>query len=166
MQRSMIIKSIFIFSFFLSSGLNVLAQREFTWTDTSFQIGSRRIINLRYDLDGPCTVVPCYDFMENRFIYDTLVSFLKDHPMLKIEISSHLDYGKDKTINDDWSKLKTDSMKGILVSKGITADRIAAVGYGNKKQIVSEEQIEGTDKKSQWTARYKNTRIEIVITDF
>lgn len=143
-----------------------MAQQTFLWSDTTFQIGSSRIINLRYDLDGPCSVAPCYDFMENRLIYDTLVTFLKDHPKLKIEISSHLDLGKKMTSNDDWSQLKADSTKAILVSKGINPEQIVAVGYGNKRQIVSEEEIEKIEIKSQWIARYQNTRIEIIIKEF
>lgn len=149
---------------FLLFGQQSRGQSTFNWTDTTFLVSAKRTINILYDIDGPCSVNPCYESRDNHFAYDTLINFLKTHPSIKIEIASHLDFGKDISINFNWSQRKADYMKEVLIEKGgISADRIIAIGYGNKKQIITEEKIAPLDKYEQEMARKMNTRIEIII---
>ncbi len=134
----------------------------FNWNDSTLKINSRRTINITYTLDGPCTVEPCYETNDNHFVYDTLIDFLRGHPTIKIEIASYNDLFGSK-MKEFRSQGNADGMKQILISKGISGNRIIAVGYGNKNQIVPEDQIGKLPKQEQWKARRKNTRFEIVI---
>jgi antitoxin component YwqK of YwqJK toxin-antitoxin module len=143
----------------------------FNWSDTSFIDYSKRIINITYLLDGPCTVQPCYESRDNHFVYDTLVRFLKTHPSIEIEIASHFNRGGNHRnsegvlMSDDWSKLKANYMKQVLVEKGIPSDQIIAIGYGNIVPILSEQEIKKLPKDKQDYIRFKNTRIEIIIIE-
>ena len=143
----------------------------FNWSDTSFIDYSKRIINITYLLDGPCTVQPCYESRDNHFVYDTLVRFLKTHHSIEIEIASHFNRGGNHRnsegvlMSDDWSKLKANYMKQVLVEKGIPSDQIIAIGYGNIVPILSEQEIKKLPKDKQDYIRFKNTRIEIIIIE-
>jgi antitoxin component YwqK of YwqJK toxin-antitoxin module len=136
----------------------------FNWTDTILRPYSKKIVNMQYELDGPCTVAPCYEARDNHFIYDTLIAFLKAHTSIEIEIASYFNRGNNY-ISDDWSKLKANYMKQLLVEKGINADQIIAVGYGNRNPILSEQEIKKLPKSEQPHASFKNTRIEIIIIE-
>jgi outer membrane protein OmpA-like peptidoglycan-associated protein len=84
---------------------------------------------------------------------DSIVEYMTHKTSARIEISGHTDnVGKKKT-NLKLSQRRADAVKKYLVSKGIDASRIDAVGYGDAKPIASNDTKEG---------RQKNRRIEAV----
>jgi outer membrane protein OmpA-like peptidoglycan-associated protein len=62
-------------------------------------------------------------------ILDSLVYLLKTYP-IKIELSSHTDCRGDDAYNDRLSQKRAESVVSYMVSKGISASRIVAKGYG------------------------------------
>ena len=62
-----------------------------------------------------------------------LVAHLKSHKDLKIELSSYTDSRGRKTYNQLLSERRSKSVKNYLISKGIDASRIKAIGYGETK---------------------------------
>lgn len=64
-----------------------------------------------------------------------LVQFLKEHPLVKIELSSHTDCRSSNEYNQVLSQNRANASKEYLVSMGVASDRIAAVGYGETKLL-------------------------------
>lgn len=79
-----------------------------------------------------------YDFDKADILPDAekdlqfLVDLMNKYPDMKIELSSHTDAQGRDDYNEKLSQRRADSAKAWMVAKGIVADRIVAVGYGEK----------------------------------
>ncbi len=90
-------------------------------------------------------------------VLDAAVKVLKDYPDLKLEIGGHTDDVGDAESNKQLSQERAQAVKDYMIVKGIAAERVRAVGYGQEKPL-----IERKSKK----ARAKNRRVEFqLITD-
>lgn len=88
---------------------------------------------------------------------DNLVDFLQKNPNLKIEIGGHTDNVGNPENNQKLSESRAKSVVDYLASKGISADRIAFKGYGDKEPVATND-----DEKD---GRELNRRIEMKILD-
>lgn len=80
--------------------------------------------NIYYDLDK-------YDIRPDAAIgLDKLVSIMQDNPAISIELSSHTDSRADDKYNMTLSQRRAESAVNYIISKGVSADRITAKGYG------------------------------------
>jgi outer membrane protein OmpA-like peptidoglycan-associated protein len=79
------------------------------------------------------------------------VKVLKEYPDLRIEISGHTSSEGVPAKNLKLSQDRADSVKAYLVSAGIAADRVTAVGFGSDKPIADNKTNKG---------RQQNRRIE------
>jgi len=78
---------------------------------------------------------------------DKVVDFLVDHPNIRLIISGHTDGSGDPDANLKLSQERADAIKAYIIDKGkIDGERIDAIGYGNQKPIVQQENTE-SDKK-------------------
>lgn len=79
-----------------------------------------------------------YDFDKADILPDAekdlqfLVNLMNQYPDMKIELSSHTDAQGRDDYNEKLSQRRADSAKTWMMAKGIAADRIVAVGYGEK----------------------------------
>ncbi len=79
-----------------------------------------------------------YDFDKADILPDAekdlqfLVDLMNRYPDMKIELSSHTDAQGRDDYNERLSQRRADSAKTWMVAKGIAADRIVAVGSGEK----------------------------------
>lgn len=93
-------------------------------------------------------------------ILQPLIRLMKRYPGIHIEIESHTDIRGNKTYNRNLSQKRATSTKEYLVSQGIEASRIEAVGYGESKPIIkcatedacSEEEHE-VNRRSKFTIK-------------
>lgn len=90
-----------------------------------------------------------------------LYTFMKNSPKTKIEFRAHTDDQGDDDFNLRLSQSRANAVKDYLVSKGIDAGRINAVGYGEYKPIAPNILPDGSDNPK---GRQKNRRIEVKIT--
>ena len=74
---------------------------------------------------------------------DELVQLLNDNPTVKIEISGHTDNIGKPSDNLALSNNRAKSVVSYLISKGITASRLVAKGYGETKPIATNSNEEG-----------------------
>jgi OOP family OmpA-OmpF porin len=88
---------------------------------------------------------------------DLVVSFLKENPKIKIELSGHTDNRGVHADNIRLSQQRVNTVKNYLVSKGIDAKRITGKGYGGTKPIASNDSEE---------TRKMNRRVEFIIKKF
>jgi outer membrane protein OmpA-like peptidoglycan-associated protein len=86
---------------------------------------------------------------------NSLARTLQNNPGMKIEIRGHTDNVGDAVSNQLLSENRAKSVFIYLTGKGITADRIAYKGFGEKQPLGSNDTEEG---------RKQNRRTEFVIT--
>lgn len=89
----------------------------------------------------------------------SLVQYLKDHPLLKIEISAH---SRIATVAQ--TKIWADNIKNYLVENGVEMYRIETVGKGKSELLILESNYQKTNNIQEKNKMdIINTRIEIKI---
>lgn len=86
---------------------------------------------------------------------DKLVKTLNLNPKMKIEIMGHTDNNGDPRLNLNLSHFRATVVSNYLFNKGISANRIKAIGIGQEEPIAPNDTEEN---------RIKNRRVEFVIT--
>ena len=75
---------------------------------------------------------------------DKLVAYMVKYPSVKVELGAHTDSRGSDNYNQELSERRAQAAAAYIVSKGISADRLVAVGYGERKlkiaNAVTEEQ--------------------------
>jgi OOP family OmpA-OmpF porin len=66
---------------------------------------------------------------------DRLAEVLKEHPTIRLEVSSHTDSRAPSTYNMRLSRKRADAAVAYLVKQGISPNRLVAVGYGDTKLL-------------------------------
>lgn len=93
---------------------------------------------------------------------DRLVGLMQQFASMTIELSSHTDSRGTDKYNDELSSNRAKSAKEYLVRKGIAADRINAIGYGeNRLQNNCKDGADCSEFEHQ-----SNRRTEVLITAF
>ncbi|MBI9070027.1 MAG: OmpA family protein [Melioribacteraceae bacterium] len=98
-----------------------------------------------------------YDLTSNaKKTLNQTAELLGKHSDVKVEIQGHTDSSGDADKNLELSTKRALSVKEYLTSKGINADRMKAVGYGETNPMVSNKTSNG---------RAQNRRIEFKIVN-
>lgn len=84
---------------------------------------------------------------------DYLVVILNRYNATNLQIGGHTDNVGGDIYNIDLSKLRAESVKTYLISKGITETRLTALGFGDGKPIANNKTAQG---------RAKNRRVELI----
>ena len=74
---------------------------------------------------------------------ERLVSLLNENPTMELEISGHTDNVGSADLNKKLSQERANSVVNYLVSKGIDAKRLKAIGYGMNKPVSTNDTDEG-----------------------
>ncbi|MAT40309.1 MAG: flagellar motor protein MotB [Ectothiorhodospiraceae bacterium] len=91
---------------------------------------------------------------ESKAELDRLTTFMENNATMQIEIAGHTDsVGTDK-YNIELSQNRAQAVVDYLISRGIGAERLKAVGYGEAKPIAPNMTEEG---------RQRNRRVEFTI---
>ncbi len=78
---------------------------------------------------------------ESMVSLDKLVETLNDNPKVTIELMSHTDSRDTEEYNQNLSQQRAQVVVDYLIQKGIAADRLTAVGYGESSPKVVDQQI-------------------------
>jgi outer membrane protein OmpA-like peptidoglycan-associated protein len=92
---------------------------------------------------------------ESKVELDKVVAFLKANPNAEIELSGHTSSEGERTYNRSLSYKRVSACKEYIVTKGSTADRIIAIGFGPDRPVASNDTEAG---------RAQNRRVEMRIT--
>src|SRR5690606_24299675 len=85
---------------------------------------------------------------------DKIAAFLNSDPSVRIELSAHADSRGTADYNMKLTQRRADSAVAYLVSKGISADRLVARGYGfSKLANHCAKGVECTEEEHQWNRR-------------
>jgi outer membrane protein OmpA-like peptidoglycan-associated protein len=97
---------------------------------------------------------------------DKVVTLLKNNPAITIELGAHTDARGDDVNNQILSEKRAKASADYIISKGIDASRITAVGYGESKLLVSNEKVDRIKRyRDKEVAHQKNRRTEFIITN-
>lgn len=77
---------------------------------------------------------------------------LREWPEIMLEVSGHTDNTGNATTNQALSQARAETVRQYLIGKGIAADRLTAIGYGQDKPIADNKSANG---------RAQNRRVEI-----
>ena len=111
-----------------------------------------RFPEVQYGLDSANIRPASKDSLD--FLYRTLV----DNPGITIELSAHTDSrGSDKH-NEVLSQARAKSCVDYLVSKGITAERMTPKGYGEKRLMYSDAEVNALKTKEEQEAMHQKNR--------
>src|SRR6478736_484131 len=87
---------------------------------------------------------------------DRLSNFLASQPDRSLIIEGHTDSMGSDSFNQQLSESRAESVKAALVAKGISSERIVAVGKGEAAPVAGNDTSAG---------RQQNRRVEIVISN-
>ncbi len=68
---------------------------------------------------------------------------LKDYPTAKFSIEGHTDSDGSDVLNQKLSEDRANAVKNFLIEKGISADNLSAVGFGESKPIATNKTAAG-----------------------
>ncbi len=91
-----------------------------------------------------------------RAVLDQVAPVLLASPALNCEIQGHTDSQGSAEANQNLSYRRAIATKNYLVNKGVAAERLTTVGYGDTKPIASNDTAEG---------RRQNRRINFVLKE-
>ena len=78
-----------------------------------------------------------------RILSRISAEILEKNPTMKVEIQGHTDNVGSEAFNQRLSENRANAVKEYLISKGISADRLKAVGYGQSNPIAPNDTEEG-----------------------
>lgn len=122
-----------------------------------------KVVNLRKLAVGATSVLRniYFDFNKASFKQDSynelnkLEGMMKQNESIKVEIAGHTDSFGPDDFNLKLSSRRANAVRSFLTSKGIDPRRVAAVGYGDKKPLASND-----DEKD---GRELNRRVEFKV---
>lgn len=113
---------------------------------TADQIVIKQRINFA---TGKATILP-----DSFVVLDDVAVAMKEYPKIRVEIGGHTDNVGDDTQNQRLSKDRADAVFEYLLSKGVGAQRMMTVGYGETRPV---------DTNMTETGRTNNRRVEFLI---
>ena len=89
---------------------------------------------------------------ESQTILDGVAESLVANDSIKVQVGGHTDNTGSAAVNKRLSAARANSVREYLVSKGVAADRLTAVGFGPTKPVASNRTAAG---------RAQNRRVEL-----
>lgn len=84
---------------------------------------------------------------ESYPLLDEVANTIRSHPELgKIEVAGHTDGDGNELYNQDLSQRRAEAVVRYLIGKGVAADRLVAVGYGESDPVVPNTTTENKAK--------------------
>lgn len=91
----------------------------------------------------------------------TVLALMEANPEVIVEIQSHTDSKGSDKYNEKLSQQRAESVVNYLISKGISAERLKAKGYGESKPIAANENADGSDN-AEGRATNRRTDFKII----
>ena len=88
-------------------------------------------------------------------ILNNAVKVLNDNASVHVRVEGHTDSRGSAAHNKGLSERRANSVVAYLVGKGINADRLSAIGYGETTPVATNDTPENM---------YKNRRVDLVVT--
>ena len=89
---------------------------------------------------------------ESTSVMVDIITILNEYPTAKFTVEGHTDSVGGASTNQKLSESRANSVRDFLIDKGVGADRLTAIGYGEDKPIATNNNRAG---------RAQNRRVEI-----
>ncbi len=89
---------------------------------------------------------------ESTSVMVDIIQILSEYPTARFTVEGHTDSVGSAKLNQSLSEKRANSVRDFLIDKGIGADRLTAIGYGEDKPIATNKTRAG---------RTQNRRVEI-----
>ncbi len=89
---------------------------------------------------------------ESTAVMVDIITILAEYPTAKFTVEGHTDSVGSASLNQKLSDSRANSVRDFLIARGIGADRLTAIGYGEDKPIATNKTRSG---------RAQNRRVEI-----
>ena len=109
--------------------------------------------------NGGCPAIPKFNAADIQFItgsakptskavkeLDDMLAYLNKYPEIKLTIEGHTDNVGKPESNQTLSQKRAEAVKTAIVKKGISEDRITAVGFGMDQPIADNKTAAGKAK--------------------
>ncbi len=100
---------------------------------------------------GAATLKPGADLAMNR-----VAAFMSENPTTRVIIEGHTDSRGSDSYNEELSRRRAEAVKAALATRGVTGDRIDAMGRGEGFPVASNDSRAG---------QQQNRRVEIIFSD-
>jgi outer membrane protein OmpA-like peptidoglycan-associated protein len=84
---------------------------------------------------------------ESKLELDKLVNLMQKFPGLIVEIAGHTDAAGSNELNQKLSEKRAQSVAQYLIDKGIAANRLKTVGYGEERPIAKNNNDDGSPNR-------------------
>jgi outer membrane protein OmpA-like peptidoglycan-associated protein len=101
---------------------------------------------------------------ESKKVLDSLIIILKQNPGVAVEIASHTDSRADSAYNYILSQKRAQSCVDYLIGKGISKDRLTAVGYGESRPV--NNCVDGVPCTEEQHQQNRRTSFRIISTSY
>jgi outer membrane protein OmpA-like peptidoglycan-associated protein len=91
---------------------------------------------------------------DGRATLDDVSGVLNQYPKTAVVVQGHTDSTGSEELNQSLSERRAGSVRGYLVNRGVEADRLAAIGYGESYPVASNDSESG---------RQQNRRVDILL---
>ncbi|MGJ8669598.1 MAG: OmpA family protein, partial [Oceanococcus sp.] len=81
---------------------------------------------------------------------------MERYPEMMVEVAGHTDSVGSDAYNQQLSQKRSESVRQYLTDKGISADRMSAVGYGESEPVDTNDTKEGRERNRRTELRIKN----------
>jgi sulfatase modifying factor 1 len=105
------------------------------------------VYGINFDI-GKAIVKP-----ESYPIIEQIMSYLKEHPQMKIVIEGHTDNTGSDVLNMTLSDKRAQSIKAELVKRGIDTSRMETKGYGSSKPVADNKTAAGRTQNRRVTIK-------------
>ncbi len=144
----------FVSFFVLTSGFSQV--KTFEYSDTSFEVRQIKRMRNIYFIFAKAELDPI-----SYPALDSLVSFLKDHKKLVVEIGGYVDSRGTKIRSKCLETVRVQAIRDYLISHGIKENRVTAKGYGESQLL--NGCVDGV--KCSEEQHLENRRMEVKILD-
>ena len=93
---------------------------------------------------------------EAKVVLNEAAALLMKHDKVIVEIAGHTDSVGSESYNQGLSERRANAVKDYMTSKGLSATRMTAKGYGESRPIASNDTKEG---------RAENRRVEMIVVE-
>lgn len=96
---------------------------------------------------------------------DKIISILNQYPNSKIEVHGYYDATRFESLvnTDDLDQRRANTVRDLIIEKGISSDRVIAIGKG-RSTLDESESVTGYDEEGNYYNR--NMRVDIILTNF
>lgn len=91
-----------------------------------------------------------------KTILDEVARVMERYPEMLVEVAGHTDSLGSDAYNQQLSQQRAEAVRQYLIERGVSPDRMTAVGYGESEPVDTNDTVEGRERNRRVELRIKN----------